>query len=240
MKNETAIPQLKNFSLLETVVLLAIVAVVVAAMVPGTIKFVTTKKISDAKQEMEMIFKSITGDPERNTYGFLGDLGIFPKEMTDLIQPNLYPLYHTDTFYELGMGWNGPYIIKTASDVRMDPFGREYRLQEKEGRFRIESAGPDREYDTRDDLVYPALPFEAYGTARLELNRSGDYLVRLYYSDAGEERFLQTDRAPYLFKGLHRGPHAVEILVPTGDEYLTVARTLIILTEQSGIFQIEF
>lgn len=48
--------------------------------------------------------------------------------------------------------WRGPYI---AEKKLIDPWNMEYDLQKDGKNFKIISAGPDQEFGTEDDVIYP-------------------------------------------------------------------------------------
>jgi len=75
---------------------------------------------------------------------------------------------------------------------------------------------------------------------RIELIPSGDYAVRLYFSDGGKENFLQAERQPFLFKNIHYGPHTVQVFRKDGESLKLVRETLIVLSNRSGVFMIDF
>jgi len=227
----------RRISMLEITIMLLVMSVLLAVVVPTSIKLVTSQRISGTKAEMETIFGAMIGAPERSNYGFVGDLGRLPASLDDLLAAGTYPLSTTKTTYGVSMGWNGPYIQKSPEDLARDAFGRRYRF-DPEDRAQIVSAGSDGVFDTSDDIVYPPNEIDVYGTVRIEIPQSGDFIVRLYYTDSGKESFAESRQAPYIFENVHWGPHAVEVLVVTDADPLLVARKLVVLTDKTGIFSI--
>ena len=227
------------FTLLEVTILLVVLSVMIALMVPASIKIITAQKVSSTKREMENVFKSMTGNADRNTYGFVGDLGRLPNSLAELVESQGNALYNTQTTYQVGMGWNGPYTMKSVEDITTDGFGRTYRFNPN-GEGRIVSAGVDGQFGTGDDLPYPPTAYRPYGSVRIELPTSADHHVRLYYSDDGREQYVQAEEAPFLFDDIPFGPHAIEVLITKDEETIPVAEALIVLTGRSGVFHVKF
>lgn len=67
--------------------------------------FVNTRRPSKQVDELQTIYEAIVGDRNGNTFGYLGDVGDYPKTLSDLISPSPVP-----------PGWNGPYI-RTARNA---------------------------------------------------------------------------------------------------------------------------
>jgi len=227
------------FTLLEVTILLVVLSVLIGLTVPASIKIITAQKVSSTKREMQNVFKSIAGNADRNTYGFVGDLGRLPNSLAELVQSQGNALYSTQTTYQVGMGWNGPYAMKSVEDITTDGFGRTYRFNPN-GEGRIVSAGVDGQFGTGDDLAYPPTAYSPYGSVRIELPTSADRQVRLYYSDDGREKHVQADEAPFLFENIPFGPHAVEVLITSDEETTQIAEALIVLTGRSGVFHVTF
>ncbi|MBT3378693.1 MAG: hypothetical protein HN742_40030 [Lentisphaerae bacterium] len=227
------------FTLIEVTILLAVLAVMIGLTVPASIKIITAQKMNSTKREMENIFGSIMGNPDRNNYGFVGDMGRLPDSLSELVRAEGNVLYSTQTAYQVGMGWNGPYTMKSIDDIITDGFGRPYRFNPND-EGRLVSAGADGQFGTGDDVAYPPTAYRPYGAVRIELTASAEYHVRLYYSENGREQYVQADEAPFLFENIPVGPHAVEVLLASDDGADPVAEALIVLTGRSGVFNITF
>lgn len=231
----------RGFGILEMVVVLAVIGIVAVSLALAMPRMMHAAKIAEARREMRAYERAVVGDPDNGYYGFIGDVGRLPRSVRDLVEHADVPIFNVeDNTYKVGMGWNGPYLdaINPGDDPTEDPWGGEYRVDD-EGRIR--SAGPDGEYETEDDLVFPdeGIPFG--GDVRIELSGPGDYIVRIYYADNGSEKLQQLDQAPYIFKNIHRGPHAVEVWhVNDAEEKVDlVRRTLIMTGPFGGVFRID-
>ncbi len=236
------VPGRSAFTLLEVTVLLVVLSVLIAVMVPASLKVLAAQRVSATRTEMTSIFEGITGHPERGHAGFLGDMGRVPLHLSELVSAGDLSLYTTATTYQVGMGWNGPYVMKSLRDLTSDAFGRSYEFN-KDGDGKIRSAGSDGRLGTSDDIVYPPVGFRSHGSVRIELGRAGDFLVRLYYSNSGVEAYVEASEAPYVFENVHRGPHGVEILTVSEDDEETketVGQAMIVLADQAGSFTVDF
>ncbi len=230
-----------GLGLLEVVVVLAVVAILAVTLAAAMPRMLIHSRVATTKADMQQIHNAIFGDPEQGYYGFVGDLGRAPRDVDELISRSRLPRYDTDTAYEIPMGWNGPYLQHTTSnDPTRDAFGTAYKMDPDEP-GRVLSAGPDGLFNTKDDLAWPQEGSTVAGDVRVELSHEGDFIVRLFYSDSGNERVLEARRAPYIFEDVHYGPHAVEVwkVNDKKDDVDLVRRTVIICNGHGGIFRID-
>src|SRR2546427_4189021 len=105
------------FVLLAIVLFLA-AAIGITALADYTIK--TEQRNRDIALLAD-VYRGITGDPAKETFGYLGDVGSYPTNLIDLIQsPG-------------ATGWNGPYLSYpyVSGSTLYDPYGSplEYFLQ---------------------------------------------------------------------------------------------------------------
>jgi hypothetical protein len=110
MKNSPA-----GATLLEIVMILTMLAVMATLFVPLASGLVDVQRANGEIDELKALYTAIVGDPTRNTYGYLGDVGGYPASLLDLVQkPGSNP-----------PGWNGPYLQNTRIDtgVLYDQFG---------------------------------------------------------------------------------------------------------------------
>ena len=228
-----------GMTLVEVVVLLVVIALAVTALAPAVLRLAAARKTNSTRDEMALLHRAIVGNPKEGNYGFLGDLGQLPASLADLVEAGAYPLHTMTTAAKVGIGWNGPYTMRTKEDALSDAFGRPYVYGGKEP-GQIQSAGPDGQMDTNDDLFYPAKGLDHLGTVRIELIKAGAYAVRLYYSDGGVQKSLLAETQPYIFKNVHRGVHAVEILTKTDEELTLAHQTVIVLSGKTGVYMVDF
>jgi hypothetical protein len=111
-----------GFTLIEAVIVLAILAVIIGMLAPMAIQFLTAERASALEEELQAIYTAIVGNPEKGVFGYVGDVGNYPASILDLIrQPvdaNGAPL----------KGWKGPYLQnpRLENSVWLDPTGRPY------------------------------------------------------------------------------------------------------------------
>jgi len=165
----------KGFTLIEMVVVLAVVAILAAILVPSIEKNIQDAKIARAKNEVQVLGAAMAS--------FYKDVGIWPMysvfatTAADYLtsangsagtDPNTYewwsgattydtfenqlisnsPVYTACTAPTQEMCWNGPYI----NEVKPDPWGHEYSSNVKDATgtnaMWVWSAGPDGVADT--------------------------------------------------------------------------------------------
>lgn len=102
----------RGFSLMEVAVSVFIVAVLAAVIVPLGSSLIDSQRGTQTASELQAIYTGIVGDPQRNTFGYLGDVGAYPTSLMDLVSST-------------ATGWNGPYITNARVDggLLIDPFG---------------------------------------------------------------------------------------------------------------------
>ena len=229
-----------GLTLVETVVLLIVLTLLATALTPPALKLVAARRRNATMKRLEALHRGIVGMPEDGYFGFLGDLGLVPANLAELIEAGRHPLYHMDNVGGVGMGWNGPYVQMTVSDATLDAFGRPFEMS-RTVPGQIKSAGADGRFGTDEDLVYPPVPGPCFGAVHIEVVPKGSFAVRLHYSDGGSQRFLQADEPPFVFENIHLGPHAVQVfsLDEQGNMALVHER-VIALVERTGLFMLEF
>jgi type II secretory pathway pseudopilin PulG len=225
-----------GFTLIEVTVILAVVAILAAAITPMVLQRLVDAKVDTTRQEARLLHEAILGRPDvAGSFGFFGDMGRWPAAFEELLRPAPgTPLFTTATFRNVGMGWKGPYINAGASreDILTDAFGQPYKGA---AAGQVRSAGPDGLFDTADDIVYPPVPANPGGRLMVTVKRmaaedSGytldppGYAVRLYYSNNGQEAFLDDPAAPFVFENVPQGIHAVVVLRMKNDPPLAVVQ----------------
>lgn len=114
-----------GFTLVELLVVLAILGFLAAIATPQVMKYLSSAKMSTAKTEIEALAGAL------DLYKF--DVGRYPSS-----DEGLTALVKSPEGVE---GWNGPYVKRTANLV--DPWGHEfkYRSPGEHGEFDIFSQG---------------------------------------------------------------------------------------------------
>jgi prepilin-type N-terminal cleavage/methylation domain-containing protein len=214
----------RGFTLVEVVIVLAVVAILAAAITPALLQQAIERKVDATRGEMRLLHEAIAGRADvPGSFGFVGDMGRLPVTFDELLRPEPgTPLFTTATFRNVGMGWKGPYVNTgdSKTDVLFDAFNRPY---EGASTGQVRSAGPDGVAGTGDDLVYPPNPAVVRGRVIVTLKRMAaedlsytvdppGYEVRLYYSDGGREQFLADNLAPFVFENIPQGIHALQVV----------------------------
>lgn len=218
-----------GFTLIEITVILAVIAILAAAITPMLLRQLVDAKVETTRQEAKLLHEAILGRADvAGSFGFFGDMGRWPASFEELLRPAPgTPLFTTATFRNVGMGWKGPYVNAGVSgeDILLDAFGRPYQGAEA---GQIRSAGPDGTFGTADDIVYPPAPANPSGRLLVTVKRMAaedasytldpaGYTVRLYYSNNGQEAFLDDPVAPFVFENVPEGLHAIVVLRMKND-----------------------
>lgn len=116
-----------GFTLIEMLVVLAIIGMISALVGPQVIKYLGRAKIDSARVEIQSLETALDL--------FRLDIGRYPTEQEGLAslveRPGNLPV------------WNGPYVKKKAAPL--DPWGQPYvyRFPGKQGSYDLYSRGPD-------------------------------------------------------------------------------------------------
>lgn len=156
----------EGFTLFEIIVVLAIVGILASVTVTVGFSLLNSAREKATFEEMREVYTAIMGNSELGTFGFVGDIGRLPDDVTELVDKTGQPDYGikstTDDPPEnsngIKWGWNGPYlnIGEDPDSYGNDAWGHPYAYDNVTGR--ITSNGIDGAPGTLDDIVYP--PYE--------------------------------------------------------------------------------
>lgn len=176
--NDIKVRARAGFTIGEMVIVIAIIAILAALITPLAVNTITQGRYDACIKELQNIKKAIVGDPElvqngtRSSFGFVGDIGLLPATLDQLIDGSGLPAYpQVSPSGNITWGWRGSYI----SDYN-DPWGRPYRYTSNwpgvSTPFQalptviatILSNGPDGAPSTADDLSIEIRTDEAFST----------------------------------------------------------------------------
>src|SRR6185436_16533849 len=145
----------RGFSLLELVVIIAVIGILAAAVTPTVMNQIMDTRVAATRDEARALYDAMVGAPngDGTRFGFVGDIGRLPNTVQELAAQSGLAAYGTGNVRSIGMGWRGPYINTgiSANDYQTDAFGRNYVLNSGQ----IRSLGPDGIANNTDDIVYP-------------------------------------------------------------------------------------
>jgi len=209
-----------GFTLLELVVVIAVIGILVAAVTPSVVQRIMDGRIEETRAEAQALYDGMVGKPAESQFGFVGDLGRLPTSFAELAQRGSLPVYTTSTTRGIGMGWRGPYVNigTTANDYLTDAFGRAYAGAAS---GQVRSAGPDGIAGNADDIVYPPAAPAIGGTVTATVKTitggktivdPAGYRVDLFYANGGLETSLADAAAPFSFSNVPMGVHAIRVV----------------------------
>jgi type II secretory pathway pseudopilin PulG len=231
----------KAFTLLEIVIILAMLAIIAGSMVPLLIKSVETDREKITLERMRAINEAIMGNQRLGSFGYIGDVGDMPPSLNDLItKPGGVSAF---AFYtnNVGYGWRGPYLDVEFQSLK-DGWGNDFKFSTADGlpEGQIKSSGPDGSLGNSDDIVFPFLPngekveknapllvtvmVDSLTVTPASVRGGGlpnprDTVVEVFYASNGAEVVtpLSQSAKPLGFDNvgflfnIHHGPHAVRI-----------------------------
>jgi prepilin-type N-terminal cleavage/methylation domain-containing protein len=239
--------RLRGFTLLELVVVMAVLGILVAAATPSVVQRIMDSRIDQTRAEAQSLYDGMVGKPAESQFGFVGDLGRLPSSFTELAQQGSLPGYTTSTTRGVGMGWRGPYVNMgtTANDYLTDAFGRAYTGAAS---GQVRSAGPDGISGNSDDIVYPpAVPtIGGTVTATVKTITGGKtivdpagYRVDLFYANGGVEASLADTAVPFSFSNVPMGVHAIRVVKTVDPSAGTIVAQDTIVVRPSSTTAVE-
>ncbi len=208
-------PRGAGFTLIEVIVVIAVVSILAAMAVPYAVKFLDQAREEATRKQVLEMNRAIFGDPGGPTAGYLGNMGSLPAVLSRL---NTQGPQAGRTYGTLGVkyGWDGPYVNVgfSAGAYLVDGWGTNLLYNAATGQ--ITSNGPNRVAGGGDDIVYPPSPIVPTGQLLVNLyvwrtdNTTSQYVlnpqpasfpgmqmdVRMYYSRNGAEAFKAYAGAP--------------------------------------------
>lgn len=113
---------MRGFTLVEVVIVLAILALLLGILAPMAFQLLDTERAAVLEQELQVIHTAIVGTPEKGLFGYVGDVGNYPNTLLDLVRPPV------DAASVPLPGWKGPYVqhARIENGAWLDPYGRPY------------------------------------------------------------------------------------------------------------------
>ena len=158
----------RGFSLLEAVVVIAIMAILASAALPLAVKTINQQAEQSTRASAQVAYNAIFGARDHRVSNMIADFGyVLPatgSNLKDMLvkpgAPNNPPVWGAGANYS--WGWNGPYWVgstKTVAGVAVpvDAWGHPFELIKTGANWQVVSAGDDGQFGTADDISYPSV-----------------------------------------------------------------------------------
>jgi len=147
---------------IEVMVIVVILLALTTIAIPLFVNLGSIDRENITYQKIQKIKKAIIGDynkinnRERTDFGFVGDIGVLPSNLQELIVNSTYPSYHQEN--NVWFGWRGPYLKSSYESGKyvalVDAWGNDiaYNNSTLPAVKEIRSAGSDGVFNTSDDI----------------------------------------------------------------------------------------
>lgn len=230
----------RGFTLVEVILILAVIAVALAFIVPGLAGLIQGDNERATKQQAERVYRAIFGNPARGEFGYLGDMGRLPTTLSELVEQGSQAAFHTangasENVGGVGIGWRGPYLqsLFSTTDLLKDPWAQPFSYTSSGSTAgQIISGGPDGQVATSgDNITFPLYAPPATGTVfvTVVVNKIPNPLgatAKLYYPVNGGQTVTPTQKyQPVAANQLQTFDGFAFDQVPAGLRVLVVAHT---------------
>ncbi|MEW6456998.1 MAG: hypothetical protein AB1410_09850 [Acidobacteriota bacterium] len=157
--------KLKGIVLLQVLAVIIILLIGIAIFLPLIVKSIEKRETLKTEEKLEIIKEAIVGKEElmgsnlRTSYGFVGDLGILPATLNELMVQGSYPSWTIDATTKVEFGWRGPYLNTIQHNGNyvafLDTWGNLIQYENGTGAVLkvLRSYGPDGQSGTTDDIT---------------------------------------------------------------------------------------
>jgi hypothetical protein len=185
------------------VVVITIIAILAGALLPVLSRPFVTERRLETINEMGQIEQGIIGRWEYGDYGYIGTIGNVPASVGSnsfvlwlLNNQSSVPTASAAGGSPAGappgvpVGWNGPYIRSEFQDPTRDAWGQQYKINLNPAdptntQWNLQSAGPDQQYGTTDDIYIPAVLNTSIGNSDTYYFDSAGQIVVDIWEDYG-------------------------------------------------------
>lgn len=168
-------------------VLLAVLSIGATVALPLLLDAPRLSRVQLTLERLQAIRTAIVGNPDvqpgrfRHSFGFVGDLGVLPASLDELLAIGSYPAYSSNYDQQLRFGWRGPYLDSTGDGsgtylALRDAWGTPFSYNSDALECTIVSAGPDTDMASAADNIALEINEDDWHTTV-----TGNFLDRLRY-----------------------------------------------------------